>query len=86
MDIMIFNGNVDVTYSFLFTTQQKFVHQKEMDGIQNPVIIKNKKEICSYWHSALSEFHLEKYFWDNKRKLRRKLVSNRKGIFKSFKT
>lgn len=65
-DIQIVNfvGAYTSTSSFWIFNKNQFVHVKSMDEIQNPVILKDKKEICSYWHSGLSEFHLEKYFWD----------------------
>lgn len=66
-DICILNyeGAYTKTFSFWLydKNNNKFKHYKGLDEIQNPVIIKNKNEICSKWHSGVSDFYLEKYFW-----------------------
>lgn len=67
-DICIKNyeGAYTSTYSYWLYDEKsiRFKHCKVLDEIKNPAIIKDKKELCSSWHSGLSEFHLEKYFWE----------------------
>jgi hypothetical protein len=55
-------------YSFWLYDKKNnnFKHYKGLDEIQNPIIIKEKNEICSFWHSGVSVFYLERYFWHNK--------------------
>ena len=68
-DICVLNYEGAYTSTFSFWLYDKkniqFKHYKSLDEIQNPVIIKEKKEICSSWHSGVSNFYLEKYFWQN---------------------
>jgi hypothetical protein len=68
-DICLLNyeGNYNNSYYFwLFDKKSnQFKHYKDLDNVYNPAIIKEKKEICSKWHSGVSEFYLEKYFWKN---------------------
>ena len=65
--ILNYEGSYTVTYTFwLFDkTNHLFNHYEGLDEIQNPVIIKKRKEICSSWHSGLTSFNQEKYFWKN---------------------
>lgn len=68
-DIKILNyvGAYNSCYSFWLYNNltNNFDHFKELDKINNPIILKGKKEICSKYRIGLSEFHFEKYFWSN---------------------
>jgi hypothetical protein len=68
-DICLLNYEGSYTSTFSFWLYDKksnqFKHYKDLDEIQNPAIIKDKKEICSSWHSGVSDFYLERYFWKN---------------------
>jgi hypothetical protein len=66
-DICLLNyeGAYAYTYSYWIYNKgnNQFKNYKGLDEIQNPVILKDKKEICSSWHSGVSDFYLERYFW-----------------------
>lgn len=68
-DIQILNyeGSYNSCYSFWLynNSTDSFDHYKRLDGVNNPVILKETKEICSKYRIGLSEFYFEKYFWEN---------------------
>lgn len=66
ISLLNYEGNYNSSFSFwLFDkSNNHFKHYKGLDNIYNPTFLDAKKEICSKWHSGLSEFHLEKYFWN----------------------
>lgn len=65
--LLSYKGNYNTSYSFwLFDKKAgQFKYNKNLSNIYNPAFLDNKKEICSKWHSGLTEFYLEKYFWKN---------------------
>src|SRR5690606_31732773 len=68
-DIMVLNYECSYNSSYSFwiynKSNKKFDHCKEIDEVNNPIILIENKEICSKWRSGLSEFHFEKYYWKN---------------------
>jgi hypothetical protein len=68
-DICVLNyeGNYNSSFSFwIFDKEnENFKYYKGLDNIYNPAMLSDKKIICSKWHSGLSNFNIEKYFWQN---------------------
>lgn len=68
-DIMVLNyaGAYNSSSSFWLYNKstKKFDHYRELDEVNNPIILIENKEICSKWRIGLSEFHFEKYYWKN---------------------
>lgn len=64
--VLNYEGNYNNSYSYwLFNEKNNnFQHYKGLDNIYNPEVISEKKIICSKWHSGVSSFYLEKYFWN----------------------
>jgi len=91
-DIQVLNytGAYNSCYSFWLynSSTNSFNHYKILDEVNNPIILKEKKEICSKYRVGLSEFYLKKYFWKNNTLILKEKYEelwSENGIFKIIK-
>lgn len=66
IQLLNYSGAYNSCYSFWLydNKNNRFNHHKGLDEMYNPIILNDKKQICSKYRVGLSDFIMEKYFWE----------------------